>query len=434
MKFSELQDLLKEKYGIDHLADIARELDVSPQAVSNWKARDNVPYKYVINLRNRFDNQVSNKNTVNDNNDAKSNDFEQKYIYSNYIKEDRITFTDFLLLLSQEMKIIVLIPMIFCVITTFNVLFFVEPVYESTSKIISSTGVTSNQSQAVGLAAQFGLSINTGGGSEPERVYAEILKSRTLARVMLKRKFNTKKYGSQKTLMQILTNPKDQDSENSGKNESLAIKAFIEMINISQDLKTGVYSLKISTFEPELASQVNTVLLEEFDKNQRKFKKDKSSETRQFIEERINDTKEELEFAEESLKNFTDRNRRIQNSPSLLLEQQRLSREVSVLTGVFTTLKQQLETAKIEEVKDSNPIIILDPPEIPLIRSKPKRKLAVIISGLIGLGFGIFIAFIKNYISNNDSEDKKKLKEAKFHFINSINNIIPRLLRKTNTS
>ena len=48
MKFSELQDLLKEKYGIDHLADIARELDVSPQAVSNWKARDNVPYKYDI--------------------------------------------------------------------------------------------------------------------------------------------------------------------------------------------------------------------------------------------------------------------------------------------------------------------------------------------------------------------------------------------------
>ena len=44
-----------------------------------------------------------------------------------------------------------------------------------------------------------------------------------------------------------------------------------------------------------------------------------------------------------------DRNRRIENSPSLQLEQQRLGREVTVLTGVFTTLKQQLETTKIEE-------------------------------------------------------------------------------------
>ena len=50
MKFSELQQLLKKKFGIDHLADIARELGVSPQAVSNWKSRDRVPYKYVINV------------------------------------------------------------------------------------------------------------------------------------------------------------------------------------------------------------------------------------------------------------------------------------------------------------------------------------------------------------------------------------------------
>ena len=55
MKFSELQDQLKEKFGIDHLADIARELGVSPQAVSYWKASDRVPYKYVIKIRGQRD-------------------------------------------------------------------------------------------------------------------------------------------------------------------------------------------------------------------------------------------------------------------------------------------------------------------------------------------------------------------------------------------
>ena len=57
-----------------------------------------------------------------------------------------------------------------------------------------------------------------------------------------------------------------------------------------------------------------------------------------------------------------DRNRRIENSPALQLEQQRLGRG-NGLTGVFTTLKQQLETTKIEEVKESNYVIVLDPPE-----------------------------------------------------------------------
>ena len=31
--------------------DIARELNVTPQAVSNWKARDKVPYKYIKKIR-----------------------------------------------------------------------------------------------------------------------------------------------------------------------------------------------------------------------------------------------------------------------------------------------------------------------------------------------------------------------------------------------
>ena len=106
-----------------------------------------------------------------------------------------------------------------------------------------------------------------------------------------------------------------------------------------------------------------------------------------FIEERIVETRKELELAEEALKNFRDRNRRIENSPSLQLEQTRLVREASVLTGVYTTLKQQLETTKIEEVKESNYVVVLDQPEAPLDRAYPRKKLAVI-TGLVGV-FGI---------------------------------------------
>ena len=56
------------------------------------------------------------------------------------------------------------------------------------------------------------------------------------------------------------------------------------------------------------------------------------------------------------------------------MEEERLSREVTVLIGVFTTLKQQLETAKIEEVRESDYIIVVDPPFVPVLRSSPKRK------------------------------------------------------------
>ena len=54
MTFQELQNLIDENFNTNKLADIARELDVSPQVVSNWKSRDQVPYKYVKLIRKKI--------------------------------------------------------------------------------------------------------------------------------------------------------------------------------------------------------------------------------------------------------------------------------------------------------------------------------------------------------------------------------------------
>ena len=53
MTFNELVEIMSSN-GVVHLADIARELEVSPQSVSNWKARDHVPYKYVVEVQYRY--------------------------------------------------------------------------------------------------------------------------------------------------------------------------------------------------------------------------------------------------------------------------------------------------------------------------------------------------------------------------------------------
>ena len=47
MNFAELESFLQSK-GVETLADIARYLQTSPQAVSNWKSRDQIPYHIAI--------------------------------------------------------------------------------------------------------------------------------------------------------------------------------------------------------------------------------------------------------------------------------------------------------------------------------------------------------------------------------------------------
>lgn len=307
-------------------------------------------------------------------------------------EEDVITLMDIVLILVRQIKVIIITPTIICTFAIIYVLLILKPVYTSTSKIMSSsTGGT--MSQASGLAAQFGINIPTS-KSETKWVYPEIIKSRTLSRSTLKRKFDTMEFGSQKTLLDILTNDIKSSNNDLATLEVLAVDKFLSMLNVNEDIKTSIVSLSVTASDPLFAQKINETIIEELDTHQRKYNKTKTTDTKQFIKERIIDTEKELIAAEENLKTFRDRNRRIENSPALQLEQQRFEREVAVLIGVFTTLKQQFETTKIEEVKETDYVVILDSPNLPIFSSVSKREI-VIISGLIGIIIGIIFGFFR---------------------------------------
>ena len=53
MNFSELEQLMSSR-GIASLAEIARALNTTPQAVSNWKSRNQVPHHVVAKLNQSF--------------------------------------------------------------------------------------------------------------------------------------------------------------------------------------------------------------------------------------------------------------------------------------------------------------------------------------------------------------------------------------------
>ena len=344
----------------------------------------------------------------------------------NPIDESSPSVLDVLLIVARQIKIIIITPLIFCIFMIINVTFIAKPTYTSISKIMSSAS-GGRASQAQGLAAQFGISMSN--TAETKWAYPEIIKSRTLARSMLKRKFDTNKFGSQKSLLQILTFGNNQPSAVDKNLEIKGINSFLKLVHVAEDLKTGILTVKIKASEQLLAKELNSALIEELDAHQNKYNKAKTSEAKLFIQERIKDVETELKTAEENLKVFMDRNRRIENSPALLLQQQRHGREVTVLTGVFTTLKQQLETTKIEEVKESDYVVILDEPEIPMMRTTPVKKKSVIFAGLFGIGFGLVFAFVKEKFNNQSKQEKKDI-------INLIalfkNNILDLFLLKKN--
>jgi uncharacterized protein involved in exopolysaccharide biosynthesis len=338
--------------------------------------------------------------------------------------EKEVSFADILIMLSKNIKIILILPFTFCTLMIIKSLFFEYPLYLSSAKIMSSNS-NGAKSQASGIAARFGISLpNT--QSEQKWAYPEIIKSRTIARSMLKRIFDTEKFGPQKSLLQIFNQNKSISNVNLEKLEILAVNDLINRIHISEDKLTSILTVGITAFEPSFAKNLTSTLIEEIDNHQKNYNKGKTSETKIFIQGRIIDTEKELVVAEERLKIFRDRNRRIENSPSLLLEQQRLNREVTVLTGVFTTLKQQLETTKIEEVRESDYVIIIDPPELPISRSNIGRKKRVFFAGIFGISLGILFAMVREFLRNNNQDEKEKIIFAKGLFIKNLSYFIPK--------
>jgi uncharacterized protein involved in exopolysaccharide biosynthesis len=137
--------------------------------------------------------------------------------------------------------------------------------------------------------------------------------------------------------------------------------------------------------EPQLAADVLNAIVEELDRFIREERTTSASEQAKWISERLTEVEEELRAAEDSLTEFRERNRRIVDSPELLLQQARLQREVTVRSTIFIELKKQRELAEIEEIKNVSIVNILDHARAPVKKARPKRATNSAIAFLVTL-------------------------------------------------
>ena len=160
MKFDDLHKIFIDDFKTDRLADISRELGVSPQVVSNWKSRNHVPYKYVRKLRELKKNLRRSSNQSFTDLDLKfGNDISPEegepiiknlvMIYKKLLKNKKIFFSSFIIII---------------MITVLYLKFLYVPLYTSAGLIIPSSEQRSNNGVS-SIASQFGLGgVSSGSG------------------------------------------------------------------------------------------------------------------------------------------------------------------------------------------------------------------------------------------------------------------------------
>jgi len=121
--------------------------------------------------------------------------------------------------------------------------------------------------------------------------------------------------------------------------------------------------------------------------------------------------------------------------PGVGLELAELKREVKVQETVWELLNQQYYHAKIQEARDTPTIQVLDEAVPPELRTRPKRKLLILISSFLALMLSIFWAFLIEYINHIKREatnyyKTKEITEAIRKDWEKIKNFLNRLTTK----
>jgi uncharacterized protein involved in exopolysaccharide biosynthesis len=273
------------------------------------------------------------------------------------------------------------------------VLTLVQPRY-FTSKSAFTPQERKGGSSISGLAAQLGLSIPGADDARGPDFYIYVLKSAPLLRATLQTQyaFNSREGRQQGTLLEHL----EIKGETAARREAKGLEELRDLTNARLDLRSGIIELRVRTRHAALSQQVNTrmlALLNDF--NLRTLQSQAAAE-RRFTEARLKEVSDDLRQAENRLREFQERNRILSRSPQLGIESQRLEREVFRQNELYTTLAQAFEHAKIEEVRNTPVVTIVEPPDTP---AKPDPRGTVklsIIALLAGAVLGMLLAFARD--------------------------------------
>ena len=262
MDFKELEKLMLES-NVNSLAQIARILDTTPQAVSNWKSRNQVPFHIINKIRN-----------LNIENDQKDFNVDKNILHQK-IDENTISVSDILLIVAQQTKLTVIVTFIIVFLNFTYVQFIKEPIFDSYATILLPQQKTNSLSGIAGLASQFGVSVpsETAADLSSPSLYPELITSRRFAEKILYKKVYLDKFNKEVTLLAALTHGVDLPNQSEEVLFTRAVKKLNnDFVQFKQTPKSPFSTLKVSGPEPKFAQDLANIILVELDSLNRFFK------------------------------------------------------------------------------------------------------------------------------------------------------------------
>jgi uncharacterized protein involved in exopolysaccharide biosynthesis len=195
------------------------------------------------------------------------------------------------------------------------------------------------------------------------------------------------------------------------------------MVTPTFDRTTSVVRFDVVSSSNELSSQIASALLDLVNDFNLRRRQSQARAEREFVERSAVRAKLSLDSLEELNVAFHRQNRDIAGSPALQAEQARLLRQLTLRQQVYLTLSQNLELARIDEVRSTPVVTVLERPQYwpePVARGTVRKA---IVGTLAGTFFTVLLIFGLEFVAAARRESSGGYEE----FVSELRAVLPSL-------
>ena len=287
-----------------------------------------------------------------------SNDYQQA-------ADDEIRLMDYFVVVFKY-RIMILCICIFAVVMTAIISLSLPKIYSATTSIVPPIDIIQKES---GLTGGFGIGKGSMlskalGVTSIANMYTGILESRAVVDAIIERFDLMKVYEAGEYMS--------------------SVRGILRKNTIIKVSDEGIVTITVEDKNPVRAAAMANAYVDELDRQNKRLSAGAATSKRIFLGNRL----KEIESKLAEIENI-------------------LSREAKMQEMLFELLTREYEIAKIEEAKSMPTLQILDRAITPEKKSKPKRGQMVKFSGIIALFISIFAAFVREYFSKVNMQQRR---------------------------
>ena len=168
------------------------------------------------------------------------------------------------------------------------------------------------------------------------------------------------------------------------KEQSDVLKALNESISVSVDKKTYMISLNVVSQNPKVAADIASAIIERLQSYVVNYRTEKSRHDLEYYESLYGDAQKDYYAAQQKYARYVDANQGVVRQ-SVLIEGERLKNEANLAYELYNQTAQQVQVAKAKVQQETPVVTVIQPPTIPLLKTKPSKAKMLVVFGFLGV-------------------------------------------------